>query len=213
MTTINSFCAAKISSERNFSLERDRARPSAAVSSSMQPQASTCGSAFGTRRPYMSEVSPLSPVLVTIDIRMVGRLTRSLPLSRPDGLPVHAARVPAAPFCETPTDGSQTGVRRGERPAIGGKGIVKPLVAGIGRRDLVRVIRWIGELLVLLTAMIAIAWAFGAVWFDAPFGNANKVVAGLLPVASAIALVFFRPFWRKAGAVALLFGVFLVWWL
>jgi hypothetical protein len=35
--------------------------------------------------------------------RIVGRLTRSLPLSRPNGLPVYVARVPAAPFCETPT--------------------------------------------------------------------------------------------------------------
>ena len=34
---------------------------------------------------------------------IAGRLTRSLPLSRPGGLPVYVARVPAAPFCETPT--------------------------------------------------------------------------------------------------------------
>ncbi len=80
-------------------------------------------------------------------------------------------------------------------------------------KDLMRVIRWIGELLVLLTASIAIAWAFGAVWFDAPFGNANKIVAGLLAIAAAIALVFVRGFWRKVGAVALLFGGVLVWWL
>src|SRR5437764_14599993 len=80
-------------------------------------------------------------------------------------------------------------------------------------KDLVRVIRWIGELLVILTAIIAVAWAFGAVWFDAPFGSANKVLAGLLAVASAAALVFVRRFWRKIGAVALLFGVVLVWWL
>jgi hypothetical protein len=76
-----------------------------------------------------------------------------------------------------------------------------------------RVIRWLGELLVLLTVIIAIAWAFGAVWFDAPFGNANKVVAGLLALASAAALVFVRPFWRKVGAVALLFAGVLIWWL
>ena len=44
-------------------------------------------------------------------------------------------------------------------------------------KDLVRVIRWVGELLVLLAVIIAAAWAFGAVWFDAPFGNANKIVA------------------------------------
>ena len=34
------------------------------------------------------------------NIFIVERLTRSLPLSRPDGLPVCVARVPAAPFCE-----------------------------------------------------------------------------------------------------------------
>src|SRR4029077_16933592 len=32
----------------------------------------------------------------------VGRLTRSLPLSRPHRLPLYVARIPAAPFCETP---------------------------------------------------------------------------------------------------------------
>jgi len=80
-------------------------------------------------------------------------------------------------------------------------------------KDLVRVIRWVGELLILLTAMIAIAWAFGAVWFDAPFGNANKIVAGFMALAAAIVLLFVRPFWRKVGVVTLLFGVVLAWWL
>jgi hypothetical protein len=80
-------------------------------------------------------------------------------------------------------------------------------------KDLVRVIRWVGELLVLLTAIIAATWAFGAVWFDAPFGNANKVVAGLMAVASAIALVFVRPFWRKLGIFVVLFAGVLAWWL
>jgi len=32
----------------------------------------------------------------------VGRLTRSRPLTRSNELPVDVARVPAAPFCETP---------------------------------------------------------------------------------------------------------------
>jgi hypothetical protein len=51
------------------------------------------------------------------------------------------------------------------------------------------------------------------VWFDAPFGNANKVVAGLLASASSAALVFVRRFWRKVGAIALLFSGVLAWWL
>src|SRR5438094_5103253 len=35
-------------------------------------------------------------------LRFVGRLTHLRPLTRPDGLPVHIACVPAAPFCEKP---------------------------------------------------------------------------------------------------------------
>jgi hypothetical protein len=80
-------------------------------------------------------------------------------------------------------------------------------------KGLVRVSRWIGGLLALVAVIIAATWAFGAIWFDAPFGNANNVVAGLMAIASAIALVFVRPLWRKLGLVALLFGVVLGWWL
>src|SRR5256885_7548529 len=52
----------------NESCAEARARPSAEFSSSTEPYASTRGSVFGTRRPYMSEVSPSSPVFVAIDI-------------------------------------------------------------------------------------------------------------------------------------------------
>jgi hypothetical protein len=80
-------------------------------------------------------------------------------------------------------------------------------------KELVRVIRWVSELLVLLIAIIAMVWAFGALWFDAPFGNANKGAAGLLAVGFVITLVFVRPFWRKIAAVAVIFSVVLAWWL
>src|SRR6184192_1973999 len=73
--------------------------------------------------------------------------------------------------------------------------------------------RLIITLSVAVIALIGAAWAFGAVWFDAPFGNGNKIVAALLAIASAASLVFVRPFWRKIGAVTLLFGVVLMWWL
>src|SRR5438046_9687194 len=90
---------------------------------------------------------------------------------------------------------------------------LRPGAGEIESRNLMRVIRWVGELLVLLTAIIAIALAFGAVWLAASFGNANMVIAGLLAIASAAALVFVRQFWRKVGTVALLFGLVLAWWL
>jgi hypothetical protein len=78
--------------------------------------------------------------------------------------------------------------------------------------NLVRVIQWTCKLLVFITAIIAIAWAFGALWFDAPFGEANKILAGLMAAAAAIVLVVVRPFWRKVGLVAVLFGAVLLWW-
>jgi Domain of unknown function (DUF4105) len=88
-----------------------------------------------------------------------------------------------------------------------------PGAADIERHNLMRVIRWIGGLLVVLTAIIAVAWAFGAVWFDAPFGNANKIAATLLAIAFAIVLLFVRPFWRKLGICVVLFAGVLIWWL
>ena len=78
--------------------------------------------------------------------------------------------------------------------------------------NLVRVIQWTGKLFVFITAVIAIVWAFGALWFDAPFGDANKILAGLMAAAAAIVLVVVRPFWRKVGLVAVLFGAVLLWW-
>src|SRR5881392_3448652 len=150
---------------------------------------------------------------MTNNVNIVGCLTRLLPLSRPDGLPVYVARVPAAPFCETPIDVSRAGVRRGERPTIGRKGIVKPVVAEIGRRDLMRVIRWVGELLVLIAVIIAAAWAFGAVWFDGPFGAGNRIAAALLATTFVVVLLFVRPFWRKLGIFVVLFAGVLIWWL
>jgi hypothetical protein len=80
-------------------------------------------------------------------------------------------------------------------------------------KGLVRVVRCFGKLLILFATIIAIAWAFGAVWFDAPFGSANKVAAGVLAVGFASILAFVRPFGRKIAAVSLLFGIVLAWWL
>src|SRR6478752_10353771 len=76
-----------------------------------------------------------------------------------------------------------------------------------------RVIRWFSALLGLLVASIATAWAFGAVWYDAPFGAGNRIAAVLLATASVMALLFVRPFWRKLVVVVVLFAAVLAWWL
>jgi hypothetical protein len=80
-------------------------------------------------------------------------------------------------------------------------------------KDLVRVLRWAGGLLVLLSGIIAIAWAFGAVWFDAPFGAGNRMAAALLATTFVVVLLFVRPFWRKPGIFVVLFAGVLIWWL
>ena len=90
---------------------------------------------------------------------------------------------------------------------------LRPGAAEIESRKLMRVIRWVGALLVLLAVIIAAAWAFGAVWFDGPFGTGNRIAAALLATTVVVVLLFVRPFWRKVGAVALLFGGVLIWWL
>jgi len=80
-------------------------------------------------------------------------------------------------------------------------------------KDLMRVIRWVGALLVLLAAIIAIAWAFGAVWFDAPFGAGNRIAAALLATTFIVVLLFVRSFWRKLGIFVVLFAGVLISWL
>jgi hypothetical protein len=68
-------------------------------------------------------------------------------------------------------------------------------------------------ILAIPVASIAIAWAFGAVWFDAPFGAGNWVAAVLLAITLVVVLLFVRPFGRKLGIFGVLFAGVLIWWL
>ena len=74
-------------------------------------------------------------------------------------------------------------------------------------------IRWLGVLLSAIIGLTAAAWAFGAVWFDGPFGAGNKPAAALLTMALLAVLIFVRPFWRKLGTFVLLLAGVLIWWL
>ena len=72
---------------------------------------------------------------------------------------------------------------------------------------------WLGGLLCAVVGLIAAAWAFGAVWFDGPFGAGNKLAAALLTAVFVVVLIFVRPFWRKLGVFVALFAGLLGWWL
>jgi hypothetical protein len=62
-------------------------------------------------------------------------------------------------------------------------------------------------------AALAVAWSFGAVWYDAPFGAGNRIAAALLAIALAGVFLLVRPFWRKVIVFVTLFGGVLIWWL
>jgi hypothetical protein len=68
-------------------------------------------------------------------------------------------------------------------------------------------------ILAIPLAIIASAWAFGAVWFDAPFGAGNRLAAVLLAIMLVVVLLFVRPFWRKLGIFGVLIAGVLIWWL
>ena len=68
-------------------------------------------------------------------------------------------------------------------------------------------------ILAIPLAIIAIAWAFGAVWFDAPFGAGNRLAAVVLAITFVVVLLFVRPFWRKLVIFVVLFAGVITWWL
>jgi hypothetical protein len=71
----------------------------------------------------------------------------------------------------------------------------------------------IARAIITVIALIGAAWAFGAVWYDAPFGTRNAFAAAILGALFALVLIFVRPLRKKLGTLALLFGVVLAWWL
>src|SRR5205809_6882770 len=68
-------------------------------------------------------------------------------------------------------------------------------------------------ILVVPLASIAIAWAFGAAWYDAPFGAGNRIAAALVATSLLMVLLFVRPFSRKFVIFLVLFAGVLTWWL
>lgn len=71
--------------------------------------------------------------------------------------------------------------------------------------------RWIGGLLLAFIAFICSAWAFGALWFDAP--AANRILAIAYLIGSVAVLGFVRAPGRKLALFAIFFGAVLAWWL
>ena len=70
---------------------------------------------------------------------------------------------------------------------------------------------WIGALCIAVVAVICGAWAFGALWFDAP--TANRILAIAFLIGCVAVLGFVRPLGRKVTLFAILFGAVLMWWL
>ncbi|HEY5893616.1 MAG TPA: DUF4105 domain-containing protein [Chthoniobacterales bacterium] len=72
-----------------------------------------------------------------------------------------------------------------------------------------KLLRWLGWLLLTPAILLALAWAFGALYYDGP----SKLLAALFVAAMLAVLVFVRPWRRKFGIFVACFALVLSWWL
>ena len=73
-----------------------------------------------------------------------------------------------------------------------------------------RVLRF---LVVWLVLLLAVMWAFGALWFDFPINHLAHGVAFAFIVAVLAALLFVRPTWRSKLGVVIAVVMVAAWWL
>ena len=65
-----------------------------------------------------------------------------------------------------------------------------------------------------LIGVIAMLWAAGAIYFDAPLGRSLATgLAGAMALGGGLASLLVRPLWRALAIVALLLGIICAWWL
>ena len=73
-----------------------------------------------------------------------------------------------------------------------------------------RIVRCLTIVIAWFVLFLAEAWAFGALWFDAP--AANRILAIVFLIVCLGVLGFVRPLGRKLALLAILFGAVLTWW-
>jgi len=73
-----------------------------------------------------------------------------------------------------------------------------------------RILRCLTIVIGWFLLFIAVAWAFGALWFDAPAANRILAIVFLIVCLAVLGLV--HPLGRKLALLAILFGAVLTWW-
>ena len=73
-----------------------------------------------------------------------------------------------------------------------------------------RIVRCLTIVIAWFVLFLAEAWAFGALWFDAPAANRILAIVFLIVCLAVLGLV--RPLGRKLALLAILFGAVLTWW-
>ena len=73
--------------------------------------------------------------------------------------------------------------------------------------------RWILLSVALLVLLIAVAWGFGALWFDFPVSALRAPTAAAFGLSALATLVFVRPLWRAQFVVAGAIALVAAWWL
>src|SRR5690606_21636680 len=74
-------------------------------------------------------------------------------------------------------------------------------------------IRRLGSFVVHSVLVVAVIWAFGALWFDFPWAGGKRFIAVVALSAAIYVFLKVRPFWRAQGKVAIGVAVILCGWL
>ena len=63
-----------------------------------------------------------------------------------------------------------------------------------------------------IVILVAVAWSFGALWFDFPYEKLGSIAAFLFLAGIIAALVFVRPRWKAKLGLAVAIGIIVGWW-
>lgn len=64
-----------------------------------------------------------------------------------------------------------------------------------------------------IVILLAVAWTFGALWFDFPYETLRHLVAFLFLGAVVVLLLVVRPRWKAKLGLAVAIGIIVAWWL
>ncbi len=78
---------------------------------------------------------------------------------------------------------------------------------------MIKIFSMVGSALSWIILLIAVLWAFGALWFDLPEEAMPRVAAAVFGGVALLAAILVRPRWRAKLGIAIGVVLILMWWL